>query len=370
MIKIKILLIHPITSPLYAAQLANALSEKGNAVIVMVPMYSCTKEIFNSHIRVIRLDTSQSYPKMFLKTINPLTYVNIFRSIKEIDPDVIHITWDLVWFNIMAPVLRRNWPLIVTDHEPIAKDTEITFYGKYIYRCTRFLTRKLSDGIIVHTSKLKEYLLAKGVPPNKAFVIPHGIYNYYNRWESGNYEETNIILFFGLIENYKGIRYLIEAEPIITAQIPNAKIVIAGKGDFSKYRMLIKNSTAFEIINEYIPDEKVAELFERASLVVLPYTDAAQSGVLTIAYSFRKPLVVTNVGGLPEAVVDGETGLIVPPYDPYSLANAIIKILSDDRLRKSMVLAISKKAVELSWENIAIMTENAYDDVIQNRSCQ
>ena len=360
-----ILLIHPITNSLYVAELANALAKTESQVTAIVPKYSYTEEQFDPDINIILLNTSQSYFNMFLKTINPLTYLRIYKLIDNINPDVIHITWDLVWFNILAPILRKKWPLVITDHEPIAKNTIIRFYGKYIHRATRILTRKMSDALIVHSEKSKDFLVEKRVKEEKVYVVPHGVFTYYNRWSKEEIKEQKAILFFGVIEDYKGIDYLIKAEPLISKEIPDAKIIIAGKGNFSKYEKLIKHKDSFEIINEYIPDENVAELFQRASLLVLPYTDASQSGVLTIAYSFGKPVVATDVGGLPEAVDDEKTGLIAPPKDSSALADAIIKVLKDDELRKKMgENAYKKTKEELSWDKIAEKTIEVYKAVI------
>ncbi len=352
---------------MYTAQLANALAKNKNQVTAIVPKYSYTEEQFDSNINIILLNTSQSYFDMFLKTINPVTYLRIFWLINEIKPDIIHITWDFLWFNLLASILRKKWPLVITEHEPIAKNTEIRFYGKYIHRATRPFTRKMSDALIVHSEKMKDFLVEKRVEEDKIYVIPHGAFTYYNKWSKEDIKEQKAILFFGLIEDYKGIEYLIKAEPLITKEKNNAKIIIAGKGDFSKYEKLIKSKGSFEIINKYIPDAKVAELFQRVSIVVLPYTDASQSGVLTIAYSFKKPVVVTDVGGLPEVVDHGVTGFVVPPRDEIALADAIIKLLNDDELRRKMGdNAYKKVKEELSWNTIAEKTIEVYKEVIKN----
>ena len=78
----------------------------------------------------------------------------------------------------------------------------------------------------------------------------------------------------------------------------------------------------------------MGELFQRASIVVLPYIEGSQTGIIPIAYSFKKPVIATNVGSISEVVEDGVTGFIVPPRDSHALADAIIKILKDDDLRK------------------------------------
>ena len=110
----------------------------------------------------------------------------------------------------------------------------------------------------------------------------------------------------------------------------------------------------FEILNTYIPDDQVAHLFERAAVIVLPYTDASQSGVIPVAYSFKKPVIASSVGSLPEVVDDGKTGFIIPPHNSERLAESAIILLSDEKLRKEMgENAYKKMKQELSWDRNA-----------------
>jgi glycosyltransferase involved in cell wall biosynthesis len=148
-------------------------------------------------------------------------------------------------------------------------------------------------------------------------------------------KEEPQVLFFGRIWPYKGLDYLIRAEPLITSRAPQAKIVIAGTGeDFERYRRLMVNPDNFIVINEYVSDEKRAELFRRASVVVLPYIEASQSFIISIAYRFGKPVVATTVGGLPEMVDDGRTGFLVPPRNIDALADAVVQLMQDDGMRR------------------------------------
>jgi glycosyltransferase involved in cell wall biosynthesis len=113
----------------------------------------------------------------------------------------------------------------------------------------------------------------------------------------------------------------------------------------------------------------VADLFQRASVVVLPYTDASQSGVVPLAYAFGKPVVVTDVGSLPEVVDDAETGYIVPPKDPTRLGDAIIDLLKNKEKRKTMgEKAYRKGEEELSWGRIALRTVEVYKKAISLRN--
>ena len=108
-------------------------------------------------------------------------------------------------------------------------------------------------------------------------------------------------------------------------------------------------------------DNKSAELFQKASVVVLPYLTAATSGILVTAYVFGKPVVATRVGSLPEYVQDGATGLLVDPGNETQLAEALIRLLTNNELRKQLgENAFRWVQDELGWENIAVQTLKAY----------
>lgn len=116
--------------------------------------------------------------------------------------------------------------------------------------------------------------------------------------------------------------------PLIRKELPDIHLIIAGDfgNSYPEYQTLINDLKldCLSIINEYIPDTDVEYYFSACDLVVLPYESATQSGVIQIAYGFDKPVVVTDVGGLPEVVTNNKTGYIIPPCDSISLSNAVI----------------------------------------------
>jgi glycosyltransferase involved in cell wall biosynthesis len=150
-------------------------------------------------------------------------------------------------------------------------------------------------------------------------------------------EEPALILFFGRVDRHKGVEYLVRAQPFITQHASGARFVIAGGGsEFARCRQLIQDPTRFELHEGFLPNEFVAELFQRASVVVLPYLSASTSAVLMTAQVFGKPVVATAVGSLPEYIQDGVTGLLVSPADSQQLAEAIVRLLTDETLRHQM----------------------------------
>lgn len=292
--------------------------------------------------------------------------MQLIKKINKLNADVVHIQRGHPWLNFGLPFLK-NHTLVNTIHDVHLhtgdkESSKIPFF-------THKLAINYAKKIIVHSKSLKSEFLQKYNKSNDdVHVIPRGINSIYNRYIDHRIEEDkNIILFFGRIWPYKGLRYLIEAEPYITKLLPDAKIVIAGSGEdvFQNYAPLMVNPEKFKIYNKYISNKMVAQLFARASVVVFPYIEASQSGVLPLAYAFKKPVVVTDVGSLPDIVDDGKTGFIVPPKDSKKLADKIIYLLSNNEERRKMGDTAFKKAkLELGWEKIADQTIDVYQQAI------
>lgn len=305
---------------------------------------------------------------------NPIVFAKFLKSsyrmikeIKRFNPDIVHFQIGSSMLAFYMPFLRR-YPIITTFHDLSPHTGEARFWEKYMHAYIRHASKYL----LVHGDRLREAMISDyRQPPSKVKSIPIGPHNIdaFKMYEREDIKEDgNIVLFFGRILEYKGLEYLIKAEPYITKEVPNVKIVIAGSGDdLQKYRDLMVNKGRFETIHHYISYKEGAKLFQRASVVALPYIEASQSGIVSTAYGFKKAVVVTNVGSIPEVVDDGETGFIVPPRDPEALAKAIVKLLKDDNLRKRMGENGHKRLnTDLSWDNIIKQTILIYDNAIND----
>jgi glycosyltransferase involved in cell wall biosynthesis len=123
----------------------------------------------------------------------------------------------------------------------------------------------------------------------------------------------------------------------------------------------LPNGGTVECVYEHIPNERLGELFQTASLVVCPYVNATQSGVALTAFAFGRPVVATRVGGLPEYVHHGVNGLLVPPDDPQQLAKAMTRIMLEPDLRSSLDRGVHDLAQqELTWKRAATQTLEVY----------
>ena len=353
---------------LYVSQLANALSKK-NDVSVLLAKHLFSNEYYSNKPKILLITCPPSNLKILFLSLSPWTYLKILRLIKIENPDVIHAPSEFLWIAMILPFLG-TYPFIVTEHDP-SLHKGIAFIQKLNVSFSRLFTRRRADAIIVHGNSLKNLLIKKGISHSKVHVIPHGEFSFYKKWAREEIKESKSILCFGSIRDYKGLPFLIEAASQISDEIPEVRVVIAGEGEFSKYAALIstkENQAVFEIHNRFIPDQEVAELFQKAAVVVLPYTDGSQTGVVPIAYSFGKPVVVTNVGSLAEAVDEGKTGFIVPPRDSKSLARALIRLLNDDQLRRTMGKnALLKVNGVLSWESVAEKTLGVYEEALRKK---
>lgn len=203
---------------------------------------------------------------------------------------------------------------------------------------------------------------------HRVTVSPHPIYDHFNA--SGIDPATararlgvnceRVLLFFGFIREYKGLRYLLQSLPLILDRF-RVHLVVAGESweDPRLYREMIEKLHLEERVTlhaRYVPDEMVATYFAAADLVVVPYTSATQSGIVQLAHGFRKPVVVGEVGGIPEAVEPGRTGYLVPPRNPEAIAEAVIHFYSSSG-GSTMPGHIEARLRERSWDRLAEAVE-------------
>ena len=354
----------------YQIQLANALCKK-NTVMLVIPANKLPSEHLGTIDKKVDFHLLGKGKSLYHPT-SLLILKDFIKKMNEFKPDVIHLQLggSIIDFALL-PFFKR-YPFVATFHDVKLHTGENSWKKNFI----RYWERKYSNQIIVHGEKLKEQMIKEyGLPDEKVHAIPIGEHEVapFKIYERKDLKENgNLILFFGRIWEYKGLEYLIKAEPMITKEVPDAKIIIAGTGeDFKKYEEMMANRDNFIVYNYRIPYKEGAELFQRCSIVALPYIDASQSGVVPTAYGFKKPVVATNVGAIPEIVDDKITGFIVPPKNPEALADAIVKLLKDEKLRKEMgENAYKKLKNDMSWDKIAEKTIEVYEKTIEDKSCK
>lgn len=308
-----------------------------------------------------------------INTANPFNIIRTANYIKREKPDMVVIQW---WHPYFAPCYyllakfmgRQNLTFVchnVFPHERFPLDKKLTR-----------LTLKNGKHFIVHAKGEAEEL--KQIMPNPdCQVTPHPSYNAFcfenmtkaqAREKLGLLSEERVLLFFGFVRPYKGLKHLINAMPKIKKSLENVKLMIVGEfgspEDKAAYMDQIKAlsavNTALEdaviIKDGYTPDREVEKYFASCDMVVLPYESATQSGIVQIAYGFGKPVVVTNVGGLPDVVEDNRTGYVVPPQDENALADVVIRYFVQEK-EAEFARNIADEAYRFSWERMGEVIE-------------
>jgi len=345
----------------YTSQLANTLAEEHD-VVVIAPR-GVARETFQQNVRLIELDLGNIVKNFIKNTLIFTRVIRFIRTVRDENPDIIHVNGYSLWFSLLLPFLHR-YPIITTIHD-VNPHTGSRQIDQVIARRLFF---RYSDALIVHGEWAKKQL-AISTP---IFVVPHGDYSFFTGQGSEEVaEEDGTILFFGRIEDYKGLQYLLTAMPEVISGYPGARLVIAGNGDMARYMLLLPDETHCTLINRFIEDSEIPALFMKASMVVLPYIEGTQTGVVPIAYAFHRPVIVTDIGCIPEVVEQGKTGLIVPSHDSAALADGILMLLRNASLRREMGEAAHRKMKrDLSWETVRGKTVAAYTSVIEERQCR
>jgi glycosyltransferase involved in cell wall biosynthesis len=297
-----------------------------------------------------------------IDSINPLTWLRPAWRLKREAPDLVVIQWWHPFFGLAFGTIANLLTLIsnikicflchnVLPHESTLFDKLLLKYA--FCRVTYF---------IVHSEEDRANLLA--LRPDA--VVKHNVHPTYavfgefERYEKDEARrilnlplQKNVILFFGLIRQYKGLQYLIRAMPEVLRQI-DCTLLIAGEFYDAKeaYLALIAElglEADIIVVDQYISNEQVSLYFCSSDVVILPYVEATQSGIVQIAYGLSIPVITTRVGGLPESVEDRKTGLLVEKESPDELAKAIIEYYTGG-YEPTFRREIEKNATRFGWD--------------------
>ncbi len=305
------------------------------------------------------IDTGEGKKGTITKLFSASTWEELRRLSEEFNPDIVHVTSAQEWNPKLGRFIKETLkkPLVYTVHDVVHhKGTPL-----YI-RITESIFRRMPDAFVVLTEQAKSLLVEKGAPAEKILVVPHGVYDF-TKYKSP-LKPRNEILFFGRISPYKGIGVLLDAACPLTEEFPEWQLIIAGDGDIDPYLDKMVHEGVC-VVNKFLDTKEVGDYMSLSSIVVLPYLSATQSGVIPIAFSFGKPVIATNVGGIPDMIKDNETGLLVPPNDVKALREGLRRLITDSELRKRLGEAGKRFAEEnLGWDAIAQKHADFYKELV------
>ena len=309
-----------------------------------------------------------------IDSINPLTWFSTGNKLAKKNYDLVIFRF---WNPFFAPALgvisgiikkKSSYTKLMSLCDNILPHEKTPF----AYFLTTYLFDKL-DGHIVQSSQTENELQEVVENPvyEKRF---HPIYTNFPKKidkitarKKLGLSAKNIILYFGIIRDYKGFDILLNAIAELKDSGLDFHLLAGGEcyGSDEKYTQLISNLGISDYItwhNKYIPDSEVSNYFSAADVVALPYRTASQSGVTQIAYSYDLPVIVTKVGGLPEIVDEGQSGITIEPENPTELANILEKNLEAGTFLE-MATYIKNFKQKFSWEYFVNGIELVYSKI-------
>ena len=303
------------------------------------------------------------YPDLRVK--NPQNYMISFRLARHLNKekyDVVHFN-GIKFFQLVIFLFLRHKKAIWTIHDPFLHSGE---EKKVIVIQYKILSMMRINMILHNQYYFDTFITTYKCNPSKVHFLPYAPLEIFHIYKKTNIQpEPATALFFGRVSKYKGVDYLIEAARIAEKSIPGLKVIIAGTGEYSIDLESLKNDPLFEIHHRFIPNEELVSYIQRSSVVVCPYTDATQSGVIMTAYALSKPVIASAVGGLPEVVKDHITGLLIPPKDAPAIAKALIEIISKPVQLEQYSKNIEEQYFfgEFSWGSISKKLISIYNKI-------
>lgn len=277
-----------------------------------------------------------------VNSCNPFNWIKVGREIRKKRPDLLITKY---WLPFMAPCLgtiermvRKNGHtrVIALLDNIIPHEHRI---GDKLF--SRYFVRSTDGFVAMSRSVLNDLNLFDTQKPRQ--FCPHPLYDHYGSLIAkeeaqrvlGLAGDSHYVLFFGFIRSYKGLDLLLDAFADTRLKELGVKLIVAGEfyGDPKPYHDQIERlgiASRVILCTDFIPDSKVNNYFCASDIVAQPYKTATQSGVTQIAFHFEKPMLVTNVGGLPEIVPDGKIGYVVEPQ-PQAIADALVRYYEEHR---------------------------------------
>jgi glycosyltransferase involved in cell wall biosynthesis len=377
----------------YAFGLATAVASRGIAIDFIGSDELDMPELKRQpNLRFLNLRGGQDAAAGVLTKIRriALYYVRLIRYAATSRPRVFHILWNNKFQTIDRTALMLYYKLlgkkvVFTAHNVNIRkrDGNDTAFNRLTLR----IQYHLADHIFVHTDLMKAELVDDfGVPDGDVTVIPIGFNNSVPNTALTSIQakrrlritDDKTILFFGHIGQYKGLDLLVEAFQRLVGRHPDYRLLIVGKPKlgaeayFAGIQRAIERDGRDRILQkiEFVPDEETELYFKAADVLVLPYTQVSQSGVLVLGHTFGLPVIATDVGSLREDIIEGVNGFVCRPNDTDDLAAAIEgyfdgELFANLEQRRNDIRSLARR--RYSWDAIGETVVAVYRSLLERR---
>jgi glycosyltransferase involved in cell wall biosynthesis len=309
-----------------------------------------------------------------------MAVMRIIRVVYNFKPDILHFTDGVerpLYGFFLFPVLKSLAAIVVTVHDPLPHSGAHLSWTEQrakslAYHCTRHF--------VVHGPFCRRLLLEQAIKPEYISIQPHGAIDFLDEHTEGIRREPQTILFFGRFQPNKGMDFLVPVADQVHSLFPQALFLVVGSMGMllkGKARILwerelrsmlaaMRERSYFEVYEGFVPDERIGHYFQRATITLLPYRDATQSGVATIAISFQTAIVATNVGDLAELIRHEETGLLCRT-DVESISDAVCDLLGNpEKTRRLAQLAKEHAGKHYAWAEVGRETAEMYKNILSS----
>ena len=358
----------------YTTLLCRALAEQHD-----VRFFALSRQypgfLFPGKTQIDESDTAFQVPhEATIDSINPFTWFSTAIKIARYKPDLVLFSW---WNPFFAPAfgtIARLARWFGRARSCFICHNAIPHERSPVDRMLLWYAFSSADAFIAHSGQDADDLRSFR-PHATVHQNPHPTYVIFAPEEAPSTDEAKrslglegkrVLLFFGFVREYKGLKFLLEAMERLGPD-DDYHLVIVGEfyDDPEIYREALQRLDArgqVTLVDRYVPNEDVPAYFLASDLVMVPYISATQSGVVQVAYGFLKPVVATRVGGIPEVVVDGGTGYLVPPRDAEALASAVRDYFASGK-QESFRQAIAAENEKYSWGRMIETIEKAERDL-------
>ena len=293
------------------------------------------------------------------KASNALALARLQRTVRSLGADILHLQSGLVWEQALFATSRAA--RILTIHDVTQHPSRAIFRETPQWLLN--IAARMADGVLVHGKSLQAAAQKQCGAHTPVGVVNHPLIQRYGRGEARTGAGRNV-LFFGTMDEYKGLEYLATATSLIRAKLPDVRFVVAGGAVGVEYYRQLFSGTQVDLRIARQSDADIQALFRWADVLAMPYVEASHSGVLHLAAAFGLPVVASGVGCLFDTVTHGQSAWRVEPRDLQALVDGIVRVLSDEQLRKTLVAGICRlRDVELAPDRIAADTVRFYQRV-------
>jgi glycosyltransferase involved in cell wall biosynthesis len=371
----------------YVLGLAEALTSHGVTLDVIGSDDLSLPELLNNRrINFLNLRGDQRPNTSLARKITRVVtyYARLVIYAAKARPLIFHILWNnkFEFFDRTLLILYYRLlgkKVVFTAHNVNARKRDGS--DSLLNRFSLQIQYRLVNHILVHTQRMKADLVTDfGISEEKVTVIPFGINNTVPNTELsaagakrllGISSEDKTLLCYGQIAHYKGLKYLVAAFAELLKSDRSYRLIITGKPKWNQdywnqiKQLIIDSGVQHRVIEriEHVPDAETELYFKAADVLVLPYTQVFQSGVIFLGYSFGLPAIVADVGSLKEGIIEGETGFIFRPRDSSDLASKIDSYFKTELFRNLDVRRAEIKAYaneRYSWNKVASITTSVY----------